>query len=125
MSNHGITETEAEARLHAAAKVFKCLSNPHRLTIFLRIASCMGVGTSCETNDAELAQYQFEHAKALGLAPSTVSHHFKELREAGLVRMARQGKIVRCWIDAATLELARETLGASSFPPAPPKAKTE
>jgi len=125
MSNHEIVEAEAEKRLLAAAKVFKCLSNPHRLTIFLRIASCMGVGSNCETNDAELAQYQFEHAKALGLAPSTVSHHFKELREAGLVRMARQGKTVRCWIDAATLELARETLGASSFAPAPAETKPE
>jgi ArsR family transcriptional regulator len=116
MSNLALDDVDE--RLRAAAKVFKCLSNPHRLAIFLRIAGCLGVGSSCETSDEELARYQLEHARALGLAPSTVSKHFKELREAGLIGMARQGKSVRCWIDAKTLELA----GSLLRPPGPDRA---
>jgi ArsR family transcriptional regulator len=36
----------------------------------------------------------------LGLAPSTVSHHIKELREAGLIRVERRGQNIHCWIDS-------------------------
>jgi ArsR family transcriptional regulator len=30
---------------------------------------------------------------------STISHHMKELRQAGLVRMERRGQKIECWID--------------------------
>ncbi len=35
----------------------------------------------------------------LELAPSTVSHHLKELRQAGLIHMERKGKQVACWVN--------------------------
>lgn len=91
------------------ARVFKALSNPHRLTIFLKLAGCLG-DSSLDTSDAGIQQCQLEQAKALGLAPSTVSSHYKELRDSGLIRMERQGKSVRFWIDPQTLELARSVL---------------
>ena len=94
-----------------AARVFKALSNPHRLTLFLKLASCLGMGASLDINDEGIQQCQLEQAKALGLAPSTISSHYKELRDSGLVRMERQGKNVRCSIDPKTLELVRRVLG--------------
>lgn len=97
-----------------AARVFKALSNPHRLTIYLKLASCLGVDSRLDTSDEGIQQCQLEQAKTLGLAPSTVSNHYKELRDSGLIRMERQGKSVRCWIDPNTLELAKSVLG--SFP---------
>lgn len=39
----------------------------------------------------------------LGLAPSTISHHLKELRRAGLIRMERAGRHVECWADPEAL----------------------
>jgi ArsR family transcriptional regulator len=38
------------------------------------------------------------------IAPSTLSHHLKELNRAGLVQMQRRGKQVECWVEPATLE---------------------
>lgn len=107
-----------------AARVFKALSNPHRLAIFLRLAGCLGVGESLDTNDEGISHCQMEQARVLGLAPSTVSNHYKELRDAGLIRMERRGQNVRCWIDGKTLELARALLGPiPGSPEAPPKDK--
>lgn len=93
------------------ARVFKALSNPHRLTIFLKLASRLGGDASLDTSDEGIQHCQLEQAKTLGLAPSTVSNHYKELRDSGLIRMERQGKSVRCWIDPKTLELAKRVLG--------------
>jgi ArsR family transcriptional regulator len=39
----------------------------------------------------------------LDIAPSTVSHHVKELQQAGLIRMERRGQRVECWVDPETL----------------------
>lgn len=103
-----------------AARVFKALSNPHRLTIFLHLVNCLGVGTCRDTSDEGIQQCQLDQARDLGLAPSTVSSHYKELRESGLIRMERRGKSVRCWVDPQTLELARSVLGAA-LPPAMPR----
>lgn len=94
-----------------AARIFKALSNPHRLTLFLRLVSCLGEKPSLDTNDEGMRQCQLEQAKELGLAPSTISSHYKELRDSGLIRMARQGKNVRCWVDPKALALAKSVLG--------------
>ena len=37
------------------------------------------------------------------MAPSTLSHHLKELRIAGLLRMEKQGKYVDCWVEPDVL----------------------
>lgn len=45
--------------------------------------------------------------KGLGIDPSTVSHHLKELRRSGLLRMERCGKTIQYWVDRGTVvELA-------------------
>ena len=104
----------------AVARVFKALSNPHRLAIFVKLAGCLGVGNSVDVSDEGITQCQLEQAKAMGLAPSTVSHHYKELRDAGLIRMERQGKSVRCWVDAETLNVAKAMLELTPACPATP-----
>lgn len=80
------------------ANIFKALSNPHRLRIYLRLASCCTPGTICSLDDGNSA-YVGELGKDLGIVPSTVSHHIKELRQAGLIRMRRQGQKIECWVD--------------------------
>jgi ArsR family transcriptional regulator len=85
-------------QLRRFAEIFKALSNPHRLDIFLRLASCCPLGTKC-TGDAEIRQCVGELAKGVTIDPSTVSHHLKELRQAGLIHMERNGRNIQCWVD--------------------------
>ena len=49
-----------------------------------------------------------ELGRDLGIAPSTVSHHIKELYHAGLIRMEKQGQKVQCQVD---LEVLRDLAG--------------
>nr|WP_235727677.1 metalloregulator ArsR/SmtB family transcription factor [Maridesulfovibrio frigidus] len=93
------------------AQKFKALSNPHRLRMFLTLASCMGTGCVHESDAEQFENCQRDFAKKLELAPSTVSHHFKELRNCGLVHMERQGKKVLFWVDAESVKEIRSLLG--------------
>lgn len=86
---------------HAAQ--FKALSNPNRLTLFKRLMSCCAPGTVCSTTDEAVRYCVGELGKGLGIAPSTVSHHLKELSQAGLIQTKRQGKTIHCWIEPSVL----------------------
>lgn len=82
-------------------EMFKALGNPHRLEIFHRLTTCCRPGTCCDLG--EVGFYVGELGEGLEIAPSTLSHHLKELHRAGLIEMQRQGKQVKCWIDPAVL----------------------
>ena len=86
------------------ADMFKALGNPHRLALFRRLSSCCSPGTLC---DAELAARHSvsELGEQLTIAPSTLSHHLKELNRAGLIHMRRDGKSVKCWVEPTTLKV--------------------
>ena len=88
------------------AEMFKALSNPNRLKIFLRLVSCCQPGTLTEIQrdiETEGCACVGELGQDLGIVPSTISHHIKELRQAGLIRMERRGQKMACWIDPKTL----------------------
>ena len=40
----------------------------------------------------------------LGIAPSTLSHHMKELYRAGLIRTNRQGQRIECFVNPDVLD---------------------
>ena len=85
------------------AERFKALSNPHRLALFQRMTRCCVPGTACgieETSQLSVGQL----GEGLDIAPSTLSHHLKELNRAGLVQTERRGKQIVCWVEAATLK---------------------
>jgi len=42
--------------------------------------------------------------KDLGIVPSTVSHHIKELHLAGLIRMERRGRNMDCWVEPEAIQ---------------------
>ena len=93
------------------AERFKALSNPHRLALFQRLTSCCAPGTSCELDHA--AQLSVGQLGAeVDIAPSTLSHHLKELNRAGLVQMERRGKQVICWVEPSSLEELAELFTA-------------
>lgn len=84
------------------AEMFRALSNPHRLTLFNRLMNCCEPGTSCQID--EVVRFCVgDLGKGLNIAPSTLSHHLKELHRAGLIQMQRNGKQVECWVESDTL----------------------
>jgi len=89
-----------EKEIKRFAEIFKALSNPNRLRIFLRLVSCCAPGTRHTIETA----YVGELAQDLEIVPSTVSHHIKELYRAGLISMQRKGQNVECWIDPEVLK---------------------
>ena len=94
------------------SNIFKALGNTSRLEIFLRLASCCRPGP---TNHAASRLCVGELGSSLGLAPSTVSHHVKELRRAGLLNMTRAGKTVECWVDPGTLESLSQFFNTAGY----------
>jgi ArsR family transcriptional regulator len=100
MSNH---RTDIERR----ATMFKALSNSHRLALFHRLMNCCALGKVCSVEEA--ARHSVgKLGEGMDIAPSTLSHHLKELNRAGLVQMERRGKTVECWVEPEVVtELAR------------------
>ena len=89
------------------AEMFKALSNPNRLKIFLRLIACCRPGTITGINcniESEGCACVGELGQDLKIVPSTISHHIKELHRAGLIRMDRRGQKIDCSIDPAALE---------------------
>jgi DNA-binding transcriptional ArsR family regulator len=97
------------------AEIFRALSNPNRLEIFLRLVSCCPPGTKCESGIG-LRQCVGELGKGLEIDPSTVSHHIRELRQSGLIRMERRGKNMLCWVDPETVIATANLLTGRSLP---------
>ena len=91
------------------ADIFKALSNPHRLKIFFRLVDCSGKGG--EFDCEKIRSCVGTIGADLGIVPSTVSHHIKELQYAGLIITERRGKHMDCQIDLEALELLEEFFG--------------
>jgi DNA-binding transcriptional ArsR family regulator len=104
----------ASGRLTAAqrAKVFKALSDSHRLAI---VDSLAKNGARCGT----------ELADELGISLALVSHHWEVLVDAGLIRKERVGQARYCSLDIERLREATGGWGDAALEPVapPPPAK--
>jgi DNA-binding transcriptional ArsR family regulator len=100
---------------HDVARVFRALAHPNRLAIFERIHAN---GLCCRTD--RKGNTVCAIAEDFQLALSTVSHHLKELRAAGLVTCERRGQQVTCTINQArlgrVLALLRRSAAAGKAP---------
>ena len=85
------------------AEMFKALSNANRLKIFMRLLTCCAPGTRCRI-DSEGCACIGDVSQDLDIVASTVSHHMKELRRAGLIKMQRQGQKMECWVDPEAIK---------------------
>jgi DNA-binding transcriptional ArsR family regulator len=94
------------------ARMFRALSNPNRLRLFLNLL---------DESKLDLAKGRIHDCflvKLLGglgdIGAPTVSHHVKELSDAGLIHTQREGKQLICSVDPDGLAALREALTVTS-----------
>ena len=97
MSNIRMDKTEE------LVEMFQALSNVNRLKIFRMLTQCCTPGTVFVT-DREACACVGDICQTLDVAASTVSHHLRELKRAGLIRTERQGQKIVCWVDPQTIQ---------------------
>lgn len=97
------------------SRAFKALGHPHRLAIVRRL---IDAAIACETPEnctLDPACCGFaELVEELGISKATVSHHVKELDQAGLIERIREGRRVYCRVREARLAELREFLSGVS-----------
>ena len=94
------------------AATFRALADPTRLRIFETLRACdreVALDESGECRPAGSLAVG-EVCCRLNQSPSTVSHHLKELRLAGLIRMEKRGRWIYCSVDPASLDRIRAFL---------------
>jgi DNA-binding transcriptional ArsR family regulator len=79
--------------------VAKALAEPRRMEILRQIGSCDGT-TPCGALEA-----------GNGITPATLSHHMKELENAGLVIVSREGKFAHLKLNRPVLNAYLALLG--------------
>jgi ArsR family transcriptional regulator len=103
------------------SKIFKALSNQQRLKIFMTIYKqcCAPQGSktgsefqikggSCCPAGGGLEKAFTKICDCMNLSKSTISHHFKELQNAGLIACEREGQMFRCRINEEAVNSIKE-----------------
>ncbi|MBI1920417.1 MAG: winged helix-turn-helix transcriptional regulator [Geobacter sp.] len=87
------------------AKMFKALSHPNRLELYLEIArkheASFQTGCDCFVSDI---------IGSLNIGAPTISHHLKELANAGLIITERKGKFLAAKIDKNSIDEVNKIL---------------
>ncbi len=88
--------------------LFRALSDPTRLEIFEFLRAC---SREVELNEAgecrPAGACVGDVCCRVNLASSTISHHLKELRQAGLITTERRGRWIYCRVNEDALERLR------------------
>lgn len=92
---------------HFLVQMFKALSNANRLRLFEEIRQ-RGEADYKDPGPRGLGGCLLQHVvDGLNIGAPTVSHHLKELVNAGLVETEREGRNLRCRVAPAALEALR------------------
>jgi ArsR family transcriptional regulator len=100
----------------ALAKIFKALSNEQRLKIFMMIYEQSSRGSGEATvipskgSCCPIEKAFTKVCACMDLSRSTISHHFKELQNAGLIACERDGQMYRCRINEDTIGILKDFL---------------
>jgi ArsR family transcriptional regulator len=95
-----MTVEVSKQRATELAEVFRALADPTRLAIYELVRT---VSPEEGHTPGQIENTVSEIAKGFDLSLSTVSHHLKELRRAGLIRCERRGQFVYCSADSRVL----------------------
>jgi len=85
-------------------KIMKALSNPNRFELFMEILK----HTQSRYEEEECLVYHIMEKFNIG-AP-TISHHLKELTNAGLITTERKGKFLIARVNEHTLKAFRDVI---------------
>lgn len=94
-------------------KVFKALSSEQRLNIFKMLYEWYEAENGVEIQSSCCSGIEKCFTKAccsIDLSRSTISHHFKELQNAGLISYTRSGQSFVCKINMETVQAVRDFL---------------
>lgn len=85
------------------AKIFKALSNPNRLELYLKILesneSKYSTSSGCLVTDI---------IQSLNIGAPTISHHIKELSNAQLIFTEKRGKFLICRVNENLIKEVRK-----------------
>jgi ArsR family transcriptional regulator, arsenate/arsenite/antimonite-responsive transcriptional repressor len=73
--------------------IAKALAEPRRVDILRQIGQCDGTAASCQAL-----------REAQNVTPATLSHHIKELENAGLVETRMEGKFMKLSLNRPILD---------------------
>lgn len=86
-------------------RIFKALSNESRLEILKSLYQEDISGTLQDQREcAECCSCVGDIVERFRLAPSTISHHIRELAMAGLVKVERNGQFIKVFPNPEALE---------------------
>ena len=86
-----IKAAAAQADVEELAAAFKALSNPNRLAAYLELLRCRSQQMkTCAMQDL---------MDLMKIGAPTLSHHVKEMVNAGLIEVERDGKFLHCRVN--------------------------
>ncbi len=110
-------------KLSNYTKIFKALSNEQRLKIFIMLyKNCCSMegtqtgagvrikGETCCAPEGGLEKAFTKICDSMDLSRSTISHHFKELQNAGLITCEREGQLYRCRVNKDVIDNIKKFL---------------
>lgn len=89
------------------AKIFKALANEQRLKLFQMLYEWNQLEVGGYSCGAGVEKCFTKACCSLVLSRSTISHHFKELQNAGLITVTRSGQSFICKINNDAVEAIR------------------
>ena len=102
------------------SRAFRALGHPNRLAIVRALLSraaacctddraddCLRDAASCNVSDL---------TQLVDIAPSTLSHHLKELEDSGVIERARDGRFLYCRVNRETMDRLATVLRGEDTP---------
>ena len=92
------------------ARVMKALSNPNRLELYLEILRKCEASFQAEDRECLVSDVM----SSFNIGAPTISHHLKELANAGLITTERKGKFLVARVNEQTIDEVKAMLSVTT-----------